>query len=207
MRSGNLFVETKSNIQSKSYLSAKTFLDSPLLVAPLKSLNSRRGVISEPDLLGTSDAKILEGFSDQDTAPTTSNNLSISTASSSSSVCHFLETTTNTSNTITATSQDAKETSKPRRKKRPPKKTSNAIKPKIEIKMAPHKPRKSAPTECTTDEEDRIVYDAEDEPEPNSDYILNLGDYTYKGELVDKPNQSFIRYDFDNPIKKRVRNS
>ncbi|GFT03363.1 hypothetical protein TNCV_2985301 [Trichonephila clavipes] len=137
-----------------------------------------------------------------DTAPTTSNNLSVSTASSSSSACPVLETTTTTSNTITATFQDAKETSKLRRKKRPPKNTSDAIKPKIEIKMTPHKPRKSAPTEYTTDEEDMVVYDVEDEPDPNPDYILNLDDYIYKGELVDKPNQRFIRYDFDNSIKK-----
>ncbi|GFT33526.1 RNA-directed DNA polymerase from mobile element jockey [Trichonephila clavipes] len=137
-----------------------------------------------------------------DTAPTTSNNLSISAASSSSSACPILETTTTTSNTITATCQDAKETSKLRRKKRPPKNTSNAIKPKIEIKMAPHKPRKSAHTEYTTNEEDMIVYDVEDEPELNPEYILNLGGYTYKGELVNKPNQRFIHYDFENPIKK-----
>ncbi|GFV81696.1 hypothetical protein TNCV_1703521 [Trichonephila clavipes] len=137
-----------------------------------------------------------------DTAPTISNNLFISTSSSSSSACPVLETATTTSNTITATSQVAKETSKPRRKKRPPKNTSNAIKPKIEIKVALQKPRKSAPTEYTADEEDMIVYDVEDEPESNPDYILNLGAYTYKGELVDKPYQKFIRYNFDNPIKK-----
>ncbi|GFW25558.1 hypothetical protein TNCV_1308191 [Trichonephila clavipes] len=63
------------------------------------------------------------------------------------------------SNTIPATSQDANQTSKPRRKKRPPKNQSNTIKPKIEIKMAPHRPRKSGPTEYTTDEEDMIIYD------------------------------------------------
>ncbi|GFW57281.1 putative RNA-directed DNA polymerase from transposon X-element [Trichonephila clavipes] len=37
----------------------------PVTVSPHKSLNSCRGVISEPDLLGTSDSEILEGFSDQ----------------------------------------------------------------------------------------------------------------------------------------------
>ncbi|GFT82575.1 transposable element Tc1 transposase [Trichonephila clavipes] len=55
--------------------------------------------------------------------------------------------------------------------------------------MAPHKPRKSVPTEYTTDEEDMIVYDGEDEPEPIPELILNLGGYTYKGEFVNKPNQ------------------
>ncbi|GFV30677.1 uncharacterized protein TNCV_3931991 [Trichonephila clavipes] len=94
-----------------------------------------------------------------DTAPTTSNSLSIYAASSSSTACSVLETTTTTSNTILAISQDTTHTSKPRRKKRPPKNQSNTIKPKIEIKTAPHRPRKPAPTEYSTDEEDMIVYD------------------------------------------------
>ncbi|GFV11599.1 putative RNA-directed DNA polymerase from transposon BS [Trichonephila clavipes] len=176
-KSGDFLVETNSAVQSKSYLSAKTFLDSPLLVTPHKSLNSSRGVISEPDLLYTSEAEILEGFSDQgvvqptisssvpavnkssastqaelvpstssvtvaspsksqppnsliDTAPTTSDSLSISAESSSSTACPVLETTTTTSNTISATSQDANQISKLRRKKRPPKNQSNTIKTK-----------------------------------------------------------------------------
>ncbi|GFY04683.1 uncharacterized protein TNCV_419391 [Trichonephila clavipes] len=65
MKSADLLVETNSAVQSTSCLSAKTFLDSPLIVTPLKSLNSSRGVISEPDFLYTSEAEILEGFSDQ----------------------------------------------------------------------------------------------------------------------------------------------
>ncbi|GFV75735.1 hypothetical protein TNCV_1756631 [Trichonephila clavipes] len=63
MRSGGLLVETKSAIQSKSYLSIKMFLDSTLTVTPHRSLNSSRGVISEPDLLTTPGAEIF--FSDQ----------------------------------------------------------------------------------------------------------------------------------------------
>ncbi|GFU99576.1 uncharacterized protein TNCV_4082971 [Trichonephila clavipes] len=65
MRSGDLLVETTSAIQSKSYLCAKTFLDSPLLVTSQNSLNSSRGVISEPDILCISEAEILKVFSDQ----------------------------------------------------------------------------------------------------------------------------------------------
>ncbi|GFW44206.1 zinc finger protein 112 [Trichonephila clavipes] len=91
-----------------------------------------------------------------DTTPTISNSLSISAASSSSTACPVLETT---SNTISAASQEAKQTSKPRTKKRPPKNTSNTIKPKIDIKMAPYKP---APAEYSTDEEEMIVYDEEE---------------------------------------------
>ncbi|GFS89888.1 uncharacterized protein TNCV_4839741 [Trichonephila clavipes] len=206
-------------------------IDSTLTVTPHKSLNSCRGVISEPDLLCASEAEVLEGLSDRvlpspklpttikagylnckvrpyvpnplrffkcqrfrhsqtscrrqltcsrcasvghasidcilepkfpavtkssistqaqllpstssatvtsssesqpliplmDTAASTSNSLSTSTASSSSTLsistplpaCPVHETT----DTLPATSQDAKETSKPRRKKRPPKNT------------------------------------------------------------------------------------
>ncbi|GFX54071.1 putative RNA-directed DNA polymerase from transposon BS [Trichonephila clavipes] len=65
LRSGDLLIETNSAIQTKSFLLAKTFLNSPLIVTPHKSLNSCRGVISEPDLLTTSESEILEGFSDQ----------------------------------------------------------------------------------------------------------------------------------------------
>ncbi|GFW49192.1 hypothetical protein TNCV_3057021 [Trichonephila clavipes] len=51
------------------------------------------------------------------------------------------------------------------RRKRP-----KVQKPEIEIKMAPHRPRKSAPTEYATDEEDMITYDVEEEelePDPS----------------------------------------
>ncbi|GFT17218.1 hypothetical protein TNCV_4739231 [Trichonephila clavipes] len=65
MRSGDLLVETKSAIQPKSYLSTKHFLDSILTVTPHRSLNFSHGVISEPDLLTTTFAEILDGFSDQ----------------------------------------------------------------------------------------------------------------------------------------------
>ncbi|GFV82472.1 uncharacterized protein TNCV_3982641 [Trichonephila clavipes] len=55
-----------------------------------------------------------------DTTPAISNSLFISAASSSSTACPVLETTTTTSNTIPATSQDAKQTSKPCRDKPSP---------------------------------------------------------------------------------------
>ncbi|GFV13440.1 uncharacterized protein TNCV_129381 [Trichonephila clavipes] len=123
-----------------------------------------------------------------DTVSTASDNLSISTASSSSTACSVLETTTTTSNTIPTISQDTTQTSKPRKKKRPPKNQSNTIKPKIEIKTALHRPRKPAPTEYSTDEEDMIVYDVEDEPELNPKYVIS-----YKGELVKGRNCASIR--------------
>ncbi|GFU90551.1 uncharacterized protein TNCV_2574841 [Trichonephila clavipes] len=65
LRSGDLLIETLSALQRKSFLLAKTFIDSNLTVTPHKSLNSCRGVISEPDLLYASEGEILEGLSDQ----------------------------------------------------------------------------------------------------------------------------------------------
>ncbi|GFX80868.1 RNase H domain-containing protein [Trichonephila clavipes] len=72
--------------------------------------------------------------------------------------------------------------------KRPPKNQSNTIKPKIEIKTAPHRPRKPAPTEYSTDEEDMIVYDVDDEPELNPKCVIS-----YKGEIVKGRNGASIR--------------
>ncbi|GFV12473.1 uncharacterized protein TNCV_1792521 [Trichonephila clavipes] len=62
LRSGDLLLETVSALQTKSFLLAKTFLDCPLTASPHQSLNSSRGVISEPDLICTPEAEILEGF-------------------------------------------------------------------------------------------------------------------------------------------------
>ncbi|GFV01769.1 hypothetical protein TNCV_3374461 [Trichonephila clavipes] len=133
---------------------------SPSVPAVIKSSTSTQAelVPSTSSVTVASPSKSQTPNSVIDTAPTTSNSLSISAASSSSTACSVLETTTTTSNTILAISQDTTHTSKPRRKKRP-KNQSNTIKPKIEIKTAPHRPRKPAPTEYSTDEEDMIVYD------------------------------------------------
>ncbi|GFX94819.1 uncharacterized protein TNCV_2378921 [Trichonephila clavipes] len=65
LRSGDLLIETLSAIQTQSFLQAKTFLNSPVNIYPHKTLNSCRGIISEPDLLTTTDAEILDGFSGQ----------------------------------------------------------------------------------------------------------------------------------------------
>ncbi|GFU06167.1 uncharacterized protein TNCV_4764871 [Trichonephila clavipes] len=65
LRSGDLLVKTSSSTQTKSFLLAKTFLDSPVNISSHKSLNTSHGVIFEPDLLITPEAEILDGFSDQ----------------------------------------------------------------------------------------------------------------------------------------------
>ncbi|GFV05499.1 hypothetical protein TNCV_227101 [Trichonephila clavipes] len=53
--------------------------------------------------------------------------------------------------------------------------------------MAPHRPKKSAPVEYTTDEEDMIVFDVEDELEWNPDYVRKDGKTYYKGSLLLTP--------------------
>ncbi|GFX00252.1 uncharacterized protein TNCV_297411 [Trichonephila clavipes] len=126
LRSGDLLIETASALQSKSFLLAKTFLDSPLTVSPHRALNSCRGIISELDLLCVSETEILEGLLTKmlprdtssvtvtsstesqppiplmDTAPTTSNSLSTSAASSSSN--QLLSPSTSPMSTVKNTS-------------------------------------------------------------------------------------------------------
>ncbi|GFV32441.1 uncharacterized protein TNCV_1677271 [Trichonephila clavipes] len=87
LRSGDLLIETISALQTKSFLLAKTFVDSNFTVTPHKSLNSCRGVISEPDLSYASEGEILEGLSDQ--GVTQSQNVLICTQShpSDSKLC------------------------------------------------------------------------------------------------------------------------
>ncbi|GFU26412.1 hypothetical protein TNCV_3510311 [Trichonephila clavipes] len=78
-----------------------------------------------------------------------------------------LETTTTISNTIPHhPREDANQISSPVERNVPPKNQSNTINQKF--KTAPHRPRKSGPTEYTTDEEDMIIYDVEDEPRAES---------------------------------------
>ncbi|GFX10886.1 putative RNA-directed DNA polymerase from transposon X-element [Trichonephila clavipes] len=62
LRSGDLLIETNSALQTKSFLLAQHFLNSPVTISPHKTLNSCRGIISETDLLGTPDGKSSRVF-------------------------------------------------------------------------------------------------------------------------------------------------
>ncbi|GFX73759.1 hypothetical protein TNCV_4290751 [Trichonephila clavipes] len=68
-------VETASALQTKSFLLTKKLLDCPLTVRPRKSLKSSRGLISEPDMMCTSEAEILQEFSVTKSSTTTQANL------------------------------------------------------------------------------------------------------------------------------------
>ncbi|GFU85137.1 uncharacterized protein TNCV_1554001 [Trichonephila clavipes] len=221
LRSGDLLIETTSALQTKSFLLAKSFLNSPVTVFPHKSLNSCRGVISEPDLLGTSDSEILEvstfstsSSSTQDnllpspsgilptiqgesllqipiptTTTTTSpgnnlNNLvsplgteshSHTTPATLNSVSteNFPESVPNESNSEHSTAAEAQQIVK--RKSRNRRKRSKIPKPNIEIKRVPHRSRNATPTEITTDDEDMITYDVEEEELEQDPFILPEG--------------------------------
>ncbi|GFU25336.1 hypothetical protein TNCV_2903631 [Trichonephila clavipes] len=90
-----------------------------------------------------------------------------------------LETITSSSTPSTIASY-LSHSSKPL-KKCPLKNTSNTLKPKIEIKMTSHKPRKSAPIEKSVDEEDMILCDREEEVESlkNRNYLGEMKKNTY----------------------------
>ncbi|GFV70100.1 hypothetical protein TNCV_3714771 [Trichonephila clavipes] len=90
---------------------------------------------------------------------------------------------TSDSNTV----QDAKKLAKARSRKKKKellKKMKEAI---IDIKMYPQRPKKPASDEYTTDEEEMIVYDVEDEIETNPDYVKENVKTYYKGELLLTP--------------------
>ncbi|GFT16234.1 uncharacterized protein TNCV_2245451 [Trichonephila clavipes] len=115
-----------------------------------------------------------------DTTPTTSNSLSISAASSSS---QSVIPPPSDSYKV----QDAKKLAKARSRKRKKellKKMKEAI---VDIKMNPHRPKKPASDESTSDEEEMIVYDVEDEIESNPDYVKENGKTYYKGQLLLTP--------------------
>ncbi|GFY04649.1 uncharacterized protein TNCV_419051 [Trichonephila clavipes] len=149
------------------------FLDLPVNIIPHKSLNTSRGVITEPDLLSTTEAEILEGFSDQGVIQklkprslTTPNKFAALSTETQPLVPlpESVPTTSNSEHSIAPENpQCVKQNSRNRRK------CPKVQKPEIEIKMAPHRPRKSAPIEYATDEEDMITYDVEEEelePDP-----------------------------------------
>ncbi|GFX27856.1 hypothetical protein TNCV_3082791 [Trichonephila clavipes] len=115
-----------------------------------------------------------------DTAPTTSNSLSNSAAPSSSNkalpssgvsmftplpaeTCPVVETI---SKTISSTSQAAKQTSKSRKKRRPQRSITSKI-------LTPHKPKKSAPLQGTSDEDMLIDDDEEVESSKKEEYWLS----------------------------------
>ncbi|GFW81858.1 uncharacterized protein TNCV_2885321 [Trichonephila clavipes] len=166
LHSRDLLIETTSALQTKSFLLAKSFLYNPVTVSPHKTLISCRGVISEPDLMGTPDSEILEGFSDQ--GVTRKQTRSLTTPNKFAALSTEIQPLVSLPQSVPTTSnsehsnapeipQCVKRNSRNRRKR------PKVQKPEIEIKMAPHRPTKSAPTEYATDEEDMITYDMEEE--------------------------------------------
>ncbi|GFU85551.1 hypothetical protein TNCV_761711 [Trichonephila clavipes] len=83
---------------------------------------------------------------------------------------HSAATTSNSEpSDVSKIPKNAKQNSRNRRKR------TKIQKPQIEIKMAAHKPRKSAPMEYTTDDEDMLMYDVKEEelePDPTEKFAI-----------------------------------
>ncbi|GFW88370.1 transposable element Tcb1 transposase [Trichonephila clavipes] len=160
---------------------------SPSVPAVIKSSTSTQAelVPSTSSVTVASPSKSQIPNSVIDTAPTTSNSLSISAASSSSTACSVLETTTTTSTVSTESlpvsihydsnndhSNAAEAQQIVKRKSRNRRKRSKIPKPDIEIKRVPHSYRNATPTEITTDDEDMITYDVVEEELEQDPFIL-----------------------------------
>ncbi|GBN05244.1 hypothetical protein AVEN_116376-1 [Araneus ventricosus] len=65
LKSGDILIETLSATQTKSFRLAEKFVDHPVNVTVHRGLNSSRGVVSEKELVGSSDTEILEELSSQ----------------------------------------------------------------------------------------------------------------------------------------------
>ncbi|GFU18598.1 uncharacterized protein TNCV_1805841 [Trichonephila clavipes] len=74
--------------------------------------------------------------------------------------CPAVETATSITDTFPFTSQDAKQTLRSRKKRRP----KRSITSKIDTQLTPHKPKKSIPLQDTSDE-DMLIYDVAEEVE------------------------------------------
>ncbi|GFT60405.1 putative RNA-directed DNA polymerase from transposon BS [Trichonephila clavipes] len=223
LRSGNLLIETSSALQTKSVLLAKLFLVYTVTISPYKTLNSSRGVISEPDLLTTPEVKILERFSNQgviqvrritikkdaiiiptkhliltfnspklpstikasylnsDIRPLTTSNKVAALSTEIQPLVPLPESVSTTSNSEHYNAPEIPQCVK--RNSRNKRKRPKVQKAEIEIKMASHRPRKSAPTKLITDDEDMITYDVkEEELEPDP-----AGKFTIKEDPLNFP--------------------
>jgi len=65
LRSGDILIEVTSQVQAKSFLSAKIIGNIPITIKEHATLNSSRGVISESDLLNCSEDEIKTELTDQ----------------------------------------------------------------------------------------------------------------------------------------------
>lgn len=63
LKSGDFLIETTSDIQTNCFLAAKSISSIPISVSPHNSLNSSRGVISEPDLQNCTEEEIVHELS------------------------------------------------------------------------------------------------------------------------------------------------
>lgn len=65
MASGDLLLELRDQKQYERLPNLAKFGDTNLIVTPHRTMNTTRGVVSDDDLLGLTEAELLEGFSEQ----------------------------------------------------------------------------------------------------------------------------------------------
>ncbi|GFX24736.1 putative RNA-directed DNA polymerase from transposon BS [Trichonephila clavipes] len=148
LRSGDLLIETKFAVQRKSFLLVKSFINSPVTISPHKTLNSCCGAISEPDMLSTPEAEILEGFSNQ------------GVIQFNPSPFPYQESTAPTSNNEHFNASQIPKRLKQNSKNR--KMHVKEQKAEIEIKLTLQTPKKSY-VHHTSEDEDMIVYNIEED--------------------------------------------
>ncbi|GFS56079.1 uncharacterized protein TNCV_1650261 [Trichonephila clavipes] len=191
LRFGDLLIKTSSALQTKPFLLAKLFLDSKCIsfysfrfhivvyhsgkylalrissIKPTTQIESRlpEPISSAAALNNTLNTSTLSLSAE--TCPITTSNKVAALSTEIQPLVPLPESVPTTSNSEHSNApeipQCVKQNSRNRRKR------PKVQKAEIEIKMAPHKPRKSALTELTTDDEDMITYDVEEEelePDP-----------------------------------------
>ncbi|GFV51384.1 uncharacterized protein TNCV_3465111 [Trichonephila clavipes] len=244
LRSGDLLIETISDLQTKSFLLAKTFFNSPVTFPQLTQTYAQAARPSTISTASQTDPNLsniicpplqcLTPISSKNPLPGTSCSVSTFSTSSSSTQDNLLPspssilptiqsesllqipipTTTTTSpgnnlNTLVSPLETETRSRTPpaklhsvstenlhesvpnesnsehstaaetqqiiKRKSRNRRKRTKIQKPDIDIQRVPHKSRHATPTEITTDEEDMITYDVEEEELEQDPFILPKG--------------------------------
>lgn len=65
MANGDLLLELRDQMQHQKLSNLKSFGDVPVTVTPHRTMNTSRGVVSDDDLMGLTEAELVEGWSDQ----------------------------------------------------------------------------------------------------------------------------------------------
>ncbi|GFT49174.1 hypothetical protein TNCV_2860231 [Trichonephila clavipes] len=141
-------------------------------LTPISSTNPLPGTSSSVSTFSTSSSSTQDNLLP---SPSETETLSHTTPAKLHSVSteNLPESVPNESNSEHSTAAEAQKIVK--RKSRNRRKRPKVQKPDIEIKRVPHRSRNATPTEITTDDEDMITYDVEEEELEQDPFILPKG--------------------------------